>query len=186
MANYKMIPTLGFTEAVEKASKRLLDFNGRSRRSEFWWWMLIVLILNIVMSQLLKANVWANMLTSTAVMFLGLSVTARRLQDTGKSAWFVYVSYGLGILTTLYIPYSGYNEILQEVAQKSSSAGEKLLEQYMDVFAVVGTLTTLWMISCLVVVIFCCMDGTKEPNKYGKSPKYIMEESVAGDFEEVM
>jgi hypothetical protein len=30
------------------------------------------------------------------------------------------------------------------------------------------------------------MDGTKEPNKYGKSPKYIMEESVAGDFEEVM
>ena len=37
-------PQLSFTEALREARGKLLQFNGRSRRSEFWWCALALLI----------------------------------------------------------------------------------------------------------------------------------------------
>ena len=83
--NMKALPQLGFVEAVKLASSRILDFKGRSRRSEFWWWMLIVMIANWVITSFVS-NLLVSSIIATIIMFFGLAVTVRRLQDSGKSA----------------------------------------------------------------------------------------------------
>ena len=88
----KALPQLGFLEAVKLASSRILDFKGRSRRSEFWWWIPIVLIANWVLSSFTD-NLLLSGIISTVTMFFGLSATARRLQDADKSAWWAMASW---------------------------------------------------------------------------------------------
>ena len=78
----KALPQLGFVEAVKLASSRILDFKGRSRRSEFWWWMLIVMIANWVITSFVS-NLLVSSIIATIIMFFGLAVTVRRLQDSG-------------------------------------------------------------------------------------------------------
>ena len=45
-------PQLGFTEANQLVASRLTDFNGRSRRSEYWWTMLSFIICIFLISML--------------------------------------------------------------------------------------------------------------------------------------
>lgn len=173
MGNFKELPQLGMVEAIKLASGRLMDFKGRSRRSEFWWWMLIVLLINFTLSCFI-ADLLVSAIISIAVMFLGLSVTARRLHDIGKSAVWVYVSYGLGIAFQLFISTS---ESMEDYIAIASSGNVDKLMTFMEnnasffLMMVLGSL--IWMISCLVVFIFTLMDGKPETNKFGPSPKYV-------------
>ena len=173
MENYKELPQLGMGEAIKLASSRLTDFNGRSRRSEFWWWMLVVLLTNFILSWFVT-NMLVSGIISIVVMFLGLAATARRLQDVGKSAVWVYASYGLGIIYQLLMATSGV--MAQYILVAQSGNVDKIMafaEENAASFLLIGLVSLLWMISCLVVFIFTLMDGKPETNKYGPSPKYV-------------
>ena len=78
----KELPSLGFIEAVKLASSRILEFKGRSRRSEFWWWMLVVILTNWVITAF-APSLLVSAIMSIIIMFFGLAATARRLQDSG-------------------------------------------------------------------------------------------------------
>ena len=184
MQKYKKLPSLGFGDALSLAFGRLTDFKGRSRRSEFWYMMLVVMVINFVLSVFVSFNQWMSAIVNIAVMFLGLSVTARRLQDTGKSAVFVYVSYGLGIAVTIYSSVSDYASLMLQATSKDDFIG--FYAKHMDVFGTMASLSGLWTISSLIVIVFCMLDGTPGANKYGESPKYVEEKTVNGDFEETV
>ena len=173
----KALPQLGFVEAVKLASSRILDFKGRSRRSEFWWWIPIILILNWVLSSLTD-NLLVNGIISTITMFFGLSATARRLQDADKSAWWVYISYALGIVNTVMTATSpAINKLVEEASSGSfdpdsilklwgGNAGEMLF--YSGV-------SFLFAIMVLIVFIMCLKDSEPQTTEYGDSPKYVDE-----------
>lgn len=173
----KELPTLGFTEAVKLASGRILDFKGRSRRSEFWWWMLVVFVVgfcaSLFISNMLVSSIW-----DILYMFCGLSATARRLQDTGKSAVWVYISYALGCASTLY---HSTNEAWLTLMDKAASAHpnqaalEKIVLNHASDFAIMGLLGCIFMVSCLIVFIMTLQDSKPTANKYGPSPKYVEE-----------
>ena len=115
----RALPQLGFVEAVKLASSRILDFKGRSRRSEFWWWIPIILIANWVISSF-TSDLLVSGIISTVIMFFGLSATARRLQDADKSAWWVYISYALGIVNTVMTATSSsINKLMEEASSGS-------------------------------------------------------------------
>lgn len=77
------------------------DFNGKSKRAEFWWPALINIIVSIVISILssLFAKVGIGiMVTVVSIISLvwslinlvpGISATIRRLHDVNKSGWFI-------------------------------------------------------------------------------------------------
>ena len=168
---------LGFVEAIKLASSRILDFNGRSRRSEFWWWMLIIIIANWVLTSFI-GNLLISTILATIIMFFGLAATARRLHDAGKSAWWVYISYGVGIVHNFLASTSPAIVKLMEGAKSgslSSKTMEKLMTDHASDFTTYGLLGMLMAILALIVVIMCCMDSKPEPNKFGESPKYINE-----------
>ena len=173
----KALPQLGFLEAVKLASSRILDFKGRSRRSEFWWWIPIVLIANWVLSSLTD-NLLINGIIATVVMFFGLSATARRLQDADKSAWWVYISYALGILNTVVAATSPAMNKLVENVSMGSLDEDAILKVWGgnagEMIFYTGT-SFLFGLSVLIVFIMCLMDSDPETTEHGDSPKYVDE-----------
>ena len=171
------LPSLGFVEAVKLASGRILDFKGRSRRSEFWWWMLVVIIVNWVI-QTFAPSLLVSGITSIIIMFFGLAATARRLQDSGKSAVWVYISYALGCVTQLYTGTSTtVNKIMDELSTGSfsNSAIEKIVEKGSEDLVLLSCLSLAMGIFAIIVIIMCLLDSTRGANKYGESPKYVNE-----------
>ena len=173
----KELPSLGFLEAIKLASSRILDFSGRSRRSEFWWWMLIIMIANWLVSTFIS-NLMISTLLAIIVMFFGLAVTARRLHDAGKSAWWVYISYAIGIV---YNFLASTSPAIVKVMEGAKSGGlstktmEKMMTEHAGDFTTFGFLGLLMAIVALIVVIMCTLDSKPAPNKYGQSPKYVYE-----------
>lgn len=84
--------------------QRYAEFNGRSRRMEYWMFMLIhsvivlVLCIGVVGFGILKQPIvgaTSSLLLgaySLAVLIPGLAVTARRLHDIDKSGWWILIS----------------------------------------------------------------------------------------------
>lgn len=108
---------MNFTQAITSNFKRYVDFNGRSARSEFWWWVLFVFIIDVVFT-LLEMIVGGptssmyplinglDLLVSLAIFLPGLGVTVRRLHDTGRSGWWVLLSFTIIGIIPLIIWYA--------------------------------------------------------------------------------
>lgn len=74
-----------FLDALSKYA----DFTGRARRTEFWMFTLIYIVLSIGVS-LLDVMLGAGFLAilfALAMLVPTISITARRLHDTGRSGW---------------------------------------------------------------------------------------------------
>ena len=176
METYSAKPQLDLVEAAKLAVGRIMDFKGRSRRSEFWWWIVLVLLVNIGSSYLIGNNIYLSTVASIVIMFFGLSVTVRRLHDMGQSGIWVYLSYAMGIATHAFVVFSDYGELMSELAAMGISIKPQDLEYLMEDYS--GTIYTylglwfVWSVLSVVVVVMCFFDSKKQPNKYGESPKY--------------
>ena len=78
------------------AFRRVADWSGRSKRSEFWGFFLINLIITVslaVLSQTGAGFAIAYLVYALVVLFPGLGVTVRRLHDCGKSGGWVLLGF---------------------------------------------------------------------------------------------
>jgi uncharacterized membrane protein YhaH (DUF805 family) len=83
-----------------QALKRWSDFNGRSRRMEYWMFVLFNIVIGTVLSfidyMLGMLNTTTGVgplggLFSLAMLIPGIAVTIRRLHDTGRSGWWILI-----------------------------------------------------------------------------------------------
>ena len=79
---------MNIIEATKLFFTRYVDFNGRSRRSEYWWAYLAVVIISAVLTAVLGelAYIW-----TLATLIPNIAITVRRLHDIGKSGWFYLI-----------------------------------------------------------------------------------------------
>ena len=80
--------------------KRYADFSGRSRRKEYWMFMLFYTVIYMV---LLIIDGTLGMFFFTAIFSVislvpSISITARRLHDTGRSGWWQLLAVFLPLL----------------------------------------------------------------------------------------
>jgi uncharacterized membrane protein YhaH (DUF805 family) len=74
------------------------EFDGRSRRSEYWYFLLFNLIVALVLgfadSVLRKIAGFGmlGLLYSLAVLVPGIAVSVRRLHDTDRSGWWLLLA----------------------------------------------------------------------------------------------
>ena len=109
MANYAEKPQMGFIEACSTACKKIVTFKGRARRSEFWWAVLGIFIIDLIMTPvgyMGTAGVIISNLVSLVITILSLSLTFRRLHDTGRSGWFVGIPFIICMIGLVVICYS--------------------------------------------------------------------------------
>lgn len=86
---------LEFGEAIRIAvMEKYCCFEGRASRSEFWWAWLFFFLVSFAVSILCiglsdEAGDAVTILVGLAFLLPQLGVQARRLHDTGKSAWWL-------------------------------------------------------------------------------------------------
>lgn len=89
---------MSLPEAVSSVFKNYANFSGRARRSEFWFFMLFNMIVNLclgtVMIPFIRFYSFAVLipLYSLAVLIPGLAVAVRRLHDTNKSGFWLFLA----------------------------------------------------------------------------------------------
>ena len=80
--------------------KESFNFSGRSRRREYWMFILFTFLISIILTIIEMIFGWEitedigilTTLFSLIMLIPSLSVTVRRLHDTGKSGWWILIS----------------------------------------------------------------------------------------------
>ena len=70
-------------------------FSGRARRMEYWMFLLINLVIALVLAiidGLIGSQGALEVLYSLAVLIPSLAVAVRRLHDTNRSGWWIFIS----------------------------------------------------------------------------------------------
>ena len=104
---------MSFTESIQTVFQKYAVFEGRARRSEYWWFYLAYTVVNAVLSGLGRAVGSGGFATALSVisgiialacLVPTISVTTRRLHDTGKSGWWqlLYLTCIGGIVILIF------------------------------------------------------------------------------------
>ena len=165
-------PQLGFCEAVKLAMSRLTDIKGRSRRSEYWWTLLAFLIFYWIVSTIVTIVLPYNtaQIISSLLSILLLPLTIRRVQDSGHNMLWPVLSFASSLILMFYLVSSGVFDILQSVNPDVKAIEEKFMSPVYFVCVIVS------LIAGIATFVFTLLDSKPETNKYGESPKYVIEE----------
>ena len=103
---------MGFAEAVRRMLTRMLDFQGRATRREFWWGYLALMLLAALVGAMSPE---VAEMASVLLLLPMLSLSVRRLHDTGRSGWWCMVQMipGVGMvlfLVLMCLPGQGNNK----------------------------------------------------------------------------
>jgi uncharacterized membrane protein YhaH (DUF805 family) len=84
---------MNFVDAVRSVLTQPLRFTGRSRRSEFWWFALFEFLVVVIASVIdIPLHSPALVVAAAVILLLpAITVSVRRLHDTGRSGWWVTV-----------------------------------------------------------------------------------------------
>lgn len=70
------------------------DFEGKAGRAEFWYYVLFNFLIGLAVGLLaMLVGNWISYICSLALFVPGLAITVRRLQDIGKSGWWVFIAF---------------------------------------------------------------------------------------------
>ena len=99
--------------------KKFAVFEGRARRSEYWYFHLfniIAVVLLMVIESIIGSKGILVGIYTLAILIPSLAVSVRRLHDTGRSGWWLFISVvpvigAIAVLVfTLQDGYSGANQ----------------------------------------------------------------------------
>lgn len=124
---------MSFGQAISTCFSKYVVFRGRARRSEFWYWFLFVVIVMVIAAILdnvlhlqvggTQVDTYGNQsyvfyssigilttIVSLALLLPGISVSVRRLHDTGNSGWWWWLNLlnflcGLGAIILIIAFY---------------------------------------------------------------------------------
>lgn len=80
---------MSFTESIQTCIAKILTFEGRARRSEYWYFVLFVALLSGAMNVVLGQDNGIARVVSIALSLATLSAGVRRMHDIGKSGWWL-------------------------------------------------------------------------------------------------
>jgi uncharacterized membrane protein YhaH (DUF805 family) len=84
-----------FGEAVKSGFEHYAKFDGRASRPAYWWWVLFAVLVgiaaNIIDFALISPGVIGG-LVGLALLLPNLSVSIRRLHDTGRTGWWILIA----------------------------------------------------------------------------------------------
>ena len=173
----KALPPLGFTEALNEAVNKVVTFEGRSRRSEFWWAMLVLAAAVLVVAPLVGAlviplaGVYLTPFVGLVISLVAVPLVFRRLHDTGRSGWW----WGGGAIMQV----ASWLMLAVLTARAGDSIWYDDYDPGLWMLAVVYVIMVVAVVVYhIVVLVFLCQDSEPEENDYGPSPKYPTEDNT--------
>ena len=197
-------PRVTFREAIRMCWDRYTDFDGRSRRSEYWWFFLFTMLV-FLMPLLPLGILYHTFDLETAqgletlwvlpAILLGIAlvvavlilicpiyaVMTRRLHDVGRSGWWIVWDIILDIVSSIVLSVAyGRITYAPDAVEPSDFTMLKAISESslpMIVVAIVFFLYLAHASVSIVILVFTLLDSHKGENKYGPSPKYQTIES---------
>ena len=85
---------MNFGTAVRSVFSQYVGFSGRARRSEYWYFFLFNVLVSIVFAIVDNAigTPILGLVVSLALLLPGIAVTLRRLHDTGRTGWWIWIA----------------------------------------------------------------------------------------------
>jgi uncharacterized membrane protein YhaH (DUF805 family) len=79
----------------QEALRKYADFSTRSRRREYWMFLLWNFVISIVLGAIggLIGLRWISYVYAIFVFVPGIAVSVRRLHDTGRSGWWLLLTF---------------------------------------------------------------------------------------------
>mgnify|MGYP002621667268 CR=1 FL=1 len=159
-------PPIQLQEAVQRGIAGILNFKGRSRRSEYWWFVLAVGVATFVVRLIfgLFPGMFGAILKDLITLCGSFAMTAvliRRLQDTNKPGILGWIQFGLHAIMVII----GF---FIAIKVNSDPFGALAMADYLTFPAI------LLFIIGIINIVFCCMDSQPGTNQHGPSEKYPM------------
>ncbi|MDV6329775.1 DUF805 domain-containing protein [Asticcacaulis sp. 201] len=158
--------------------KRYAQFNGRSRRTEYWLWFLFQVMAALAFSILTRiigdVALTLNRLFSLAIFLPTLAVAVRRFHDINRTGWWVVFPLAVFLIAlVVYLSMNGAN-FMSQMTLLGSLGPNPTPEQITTVLPVI--LSLMWVFlaytaAAIVTLVFNLMDGTPGPNRFGPDPK---------------
>lgn len=173
------------------------DFNGRSRRSEFWLWVLFRILLGMVLGtatlfalgsaiplmenhpeQFMQRYFTAMpiiQLINLALLLPSLAVGVRRLHDINRSGWWLImpvVVMIVGFILFFIVFGTSLFQVIGASDGGSTMTEAQGLEFAMKMFGSMALCILLpLLVSQIIMLVFYATDGTPGPNRFGPDPK---------------
>ncbi|WP_414049743.1 DUF805 domain-containing protein [Macrococcus animalis] len=175
---------MGWIEAYILFWRNTFNYNGRSRRAEYWKPMIINLFIMIIVSFIFgvisayqgqkdtEAEItitWISLISSLAIFLPLLGVTIRRLHDVGLKTYhgiltmLSYLIYGVG---DFILTLNGTNFLTQMVGRMPDDP-HAYIGTILIVFAIIFWVYNLYILFSLL------LNSDKGPNKFGENPKRV-------------
>ena len=173
---------MGFAEAIGTCLRKYVTFSGRASRSEYWWFFLFVFTMGALASVVDNLVFPApdigddgsvpspqpqpmQTLVSLGLFLPHLAAAFRRMHDTGRSGWFVFLPTAL-FLTAIGVLIFGIG-----IANVFASGGSMdILFTRVTLLLLIPTLVVL-LISPLLVLFWLTRPGSPDTNAYGPAPQ---------------
>lgn len=89
---------MNMSEAVRSVLSQYATFSGRAGRPEFWWWVLASVLGSIFFNLMdytigMRDAMPLSALYGLAILLPQLAVSARRLHDIDRTAWWLLVAF---------------------------------------------------------------------------------------------
>lgn len=151
-----------------KCLRNYVTFEGRARRSEFWYFVLFSFLFMVV-ARIIDVLLFEGATLLSSLLWLGLllpyiSVSVRRLHDTGRSGKLLLAYFIFGFILSAAVAYLG----LQSLAELLNGAEVNLSTTQLVVLGTGGVINFVWSIFFLV---WYCLPGMRGENAYGADPK---------------
>ena len=144
---------------VDTIADHYADFNGRVGRAQFWYYMLVYVVVGFGVSIVAGIALFGGSLRALyglALFLPTVGITARRLQDTGRSgswAWLFAVPIGVIVVLTVFTI----------ITVLTLGLGALL-------FLLTPLLSFASLAAIAVLIYFCAQVGDAGPNAYGPPP----------------
>ena len=179
------------------------QFEGRSRRSEFWFWVLFRILLGMAMGAIagivlvpvfmqlaanpgtydkqpavLMARVFSIYPLFTLIglgLFIPtLAVTVRRLHDINRSGWWVLLPAGAFVGgMILFLVVCGFTAF-NMAGMHGHATDTQNMAAFLTLFlSIFGCIALPVLIADVVMLIFFVTEGTKGANRFGEDPKAL-------------
>ncbi len=147
-------------EAVQTCFSKYADFKGRAVRSEFWWFVLAYIIGAIIVSLL---GIYILSLLYGLALFLPLSAAgARRLQDTGRNGFLIFIPTGISLVMQFLLPGP------ERLDPNDPAAIAEAVAQTN--WGLIGLLSIVQLILTILFIWWLSQPGDPDTNDYGPPP----------------
>jgi uncharacterized membrane protein YhaH (DUF805 family) len=167
--------------------RRYADFDGRSRRSEYWLWVLFKFLLGAALTLVsgvvglgghvvgIGLFVLLRFVIFCAIVVPDIAVSVRRMHDINRTGWWILFPYGVALVASiLYLSLAG-GSFMAEVQTLVAVSQTQDPQLYLSGLAAL-IVSMMWifvptLLAKLVTLVFRCLPGTHGPNRFGPDPR---------------